>query len=294
MTKKRDSQSEIRNPKSKIRNGFTLIELLVVIAVIALLVGILLPSLNRARELAKRATCGSNLSGIGKGAVLYSTNYDGMFPTVVDTRDTVTSVGYQREDAGASPFYSQTRAWFLLVRNGILAAKSFSCPSDSGVQLGGEATADIYDFSVADEGNPISYAMQRCSFNSNDYSTPPDWIWSLRTPGDMPLMADMNGWMMWYTDNNPGYCQGRADGTVSAPSDEEDSKNHNSANHGRDGQNILAVGGAVTWEKSPLAGPDNDNIYLPHDGTPGLGVQPSGSMRKEKPHDDGTDPFLMP
>jgi len=48
------------------RGGFTLIELLVVIAVIAILMAILMPALNRAREQGKRAVCLSNLKQLTK------------------------------------------------------------------------------------------------------------------------------------------------------------------------------------------------------------------------------------
>ena len=57
-------------------NAFTLIELLVVIAIIALLVSILVPSLTRARDMARKAACSVNMSNHGKSMALYVSLYD--------------------------------------------------------------------------------------------------------------------------------------------------------------------------------------------------------------------------
>jgi len=99
---------------NKTRKGFTLIELLVVIAIIAILAGLLLPVLARAREGARRTSCASNLSQMGKAMMMYgdSAPNKGSFP-VKGTTAGVVSLG-------------------LLYDQGFIQdPRVFSCPSKS-------------------------------------------------------------------------------------------------------------------------------------------------------------------
>jgi prepilin-type N-terminal cleavage/methylation domain-containing protein/prepilin-type processing-associated H-X9-DG protein len=61
--------------------AFTLIELLVVVAIIAILIGILLPSLARAKQSAIKTACSANLKQVGMGIQMYQQNSADKFPT---------------------------------------------------------------------------------------------------------------------------------------------------------------------------------------------------------------------
>ena len=61
--------------------GFTLIELLVVISIIALLIGLLLPALSRARKTARVQACLANLHNIAVGCSNYSSEFGGVIAT---------------------------------------------------------------------------------------------------------------------------------------------------------------------------------------------------------------------
>jgi prepilin-type N-terminal cleavage/methylation domain-containing protein len=74
--------------------GFTLVELLVVIGIIALLIGILIPTLGKARAAANRAACLSNIRQLGIGIVAYCNANKGCFPTCANPADGLSWIQY--------------------------------------------------------------------------------------------------------------------------------------------------------------------------------------------------------
>ena len=157
------------------KTGFTLIELLVVVAIIALLIAILLPSLAKAREAAKRTVCGQNVKGILSACNVYARENENSWPTVGSWHDVddppdapddmfkgfLTSMGgtsaLPRDRESVQPYaedpqpealhVSPSRALWLLVRRGDMTAGGFKCPSSSDDAV--DPTSDtlrMYDF----------------------------------------------------------------------------------------------------------------------------------------------------
>jgi len=75
LTKNHDTRAPHR--------AFTLIELLVVIAIIALLIGILLPAIGKARETARGLLCQTNIRSIAQAVQVYAVDYRGKYPTIL-------------------------------------------------------------------------------------------------------------------------------------------------------------------------------------------------------------------
>ena len=72
--------SSLAPDKRSSQHGFTLIELLVVVAIIALLISVLLPSLNRAREQTRKSVCASQFHQVGLAFLMYIEDNDHYMP----------------------------------------------------------------------------------------------------------------------------------------------------------------------------------------------------------------------
>jgi prepilin-type processing-associated H-X9-DG protein/prepilin-type N-terminal cleavage/methylation domain-containing protein len=81
-----NNHTEDSMPRPSRRYAFTLVELLVVIGIIALLISILLPTLNRARESARTIKCASNLRQIGLAMNMYINESKGFYPYPTTTQ----------------------------------------------------------------------------------------------------------------------------------------------------------------------------------------------------------------
>ncbi len=162
------------------RGGFTLIELLVVVSIIALLISILLPSLQGAREQAKTVVCSANMSGSGRGVHSYAAEMQDWIPGRNTTGVALSSV---RLKAAADPSYLmdsqmpvQTTDWMtpLISYNTKmpynraerfdLLLNKYRCVSQKPLSsvlypIGGGGVQDFNDFLKIQRWNPVSYLM---------------------------------------------------------------------------------------------------------------------------------------
>jgi len=247
--------------------GFTLIELLVVIAIIAILAGMLLPILARAREEARRGTCANHLAQLGKAQQAYSnTNGDyWSFQHLIGTRG-LFGIGnwYAVNDMGSRSRRYENNYRMACVSLSLLYPRwiddinVFGCPSTDDLPMiieqpnnAGAVWKSFYTFGVnlvdfrtdgklrIDPPGTDDYHRTNTSYGYDDMADPQHM-----QPGSA-RMADMR----WLDQNND---------TLS--------------NHGEDGHNVLYWDGHVTFADTNYASTNpEDNIYKEDIGVTPLG-----------------------
>ena len=160
------------------RPGFTLVELLVVIGIIALLIGILLPTLNRAREQANAIKCLSGVRQLALATILFAQDHKGYMPTVSDDSWAKLNDPYHTKfvyrDSGNNAQGGSVFDWasslipylgqkFSDTNNFLQAggaqSKVFACPSDpaqDGTASAGYSLGTNY-FNFNMPANPLGY-----------------------------------------------------------------------------------------------------------------------------------------
>jgi prepilin-type N-terminal cleavage/methylation domain-containing protein/prepilin-type processing-associated H-X9-DG protein len=177
MGKNQSASARNGRPYSTSSSGFTLVELLVVIAIIGILVALLLPAIQAAREAARRAECTSKMKQFGLAIMNYEST-QGSFPLGSDVKSypAVDKGAHAEllpyfEQAGLDNLYDPDEVWHNQSETVCAASLDiFDCPSTSDdnpvyLKTVGDVI-DIYNFGTSD------YALSKGSLNNWCVSNP--------------------------------------------------------------------------------------------------------------------------
>lgn len=293
------------------KKAFTLVELLVVIAIIALLVSILMPALGRARELAKRVQCQSNLGALGRSIVMYEGEYRDKMPKPwrYDHPQNNHSFGSGAQDmyrqdgdfnrvGTYNKIYFMMPMWhslgyetynsrqnvglclYLLVKHEGADPKSFICPS-------AERDTEMILENITEAAQRLHGYMIEFWSDLNNFQSMYNLSYSYHDPWntygvqeDSAIMADKSN----VFDTERGVVRENALGPDMKPIPNNPPENTdwtdleganpmhgNSKNHRTECQNVLFKNSSVKRSETPCVGMAGDNIYTRWGGPTGMG-----------------------
>lgn len=178
----------MEEPMKKRGKNFTLIELMIVIAIIAILAGMLLPALNKAREAGRKISCLNNMRSCLLGTQLYADSFDSCFP-------------FKMKNGSAyaywAQFLAQEKKWWpgdatVGKSVGYIPAKTLFCPSTSFSRKDTEesTTGGIVGMVSLQWGAEDPRYGAADMMLSEGSSTRIYKLTKARTPSQMPLHAD--------------------------------------------------------------------------------------------------------